>query len=587
MFDLKRFFVVSALLCLACSFSFADELEDNWNDFLHYTAIGRLDLASGYAQKILDSEPDPVRMLALADANPNGYRLLLRTQTHSEELGAVSGKILDLIEKGRFVKRIDADVIRGEIRKLSTTIRARAAAQQRLKNAGEYAVPLMLEALADPSRDDEFANIIAALPKIGRDAIRPLAAALETKNIGLKLEIIRALGDTGYSQPLAYLKNVLENDPVDQMKVEAKIAITKIDPASLQIPASELFFQLGQAYYYHTESLAPRAADFANVWLWDAEEGKLKRVEVENGHFSELMAMRSSEWALRADESIGKAISLWIAAFFKAEAAVIDQPSYFGQGHPDAMTFATTAGPEYLHTALERAITDGNARVALGVVEALAANSGEKSLLYRVGTQQPLVKALSFSDIAVMYSAAIALGSANPDTDFAGSSLIIENLSEAMTATGVDELGKELSDIYAMRAVDVMYELALTRNKVVDLTLAKKPLIKVTTGSWEDMQVKAGKVLSLLASPDAQVAIANMGLSDENSLDVRREAFKSLAVSAKHNANLLDDEQIDGIYALISSESSDVQLRSEAASAYGALNLPSQRVKDLILDKAK
>ena len=138
MFDLKRFFVVSALLCLACSFSFADELEDNWNDFLHYTAIGRLDLASGYAQKILDSEPDPVRMLALADANPNGYRLLLRTQTHSEELGAVSGKILDLIEKGRFVKRIDADVIRGEIRKLSTTIRARAAAQQRLKNAGLY-----------------------------------------------------------------------------------------------------------------------------------------------------------------------------------------------------------------------------------------------------------------------------------------------------------------------------------------------------------------------------------------------------------------------------------------------------------------
>ena len=44
---------------------------------------------------------------------------------------------------------------------------------------------------------------------------------------------------------------------------------------------------------------------------------------------------------------------------------------------------------------------------------------------------------------------------------------------------------------------------------------------------------------------------------------------------------------IDGIYTLISSSDTDDDLRSAAAAAYGALNLPSRKAKDLILDQAK
>ena len=44
---------------------------------------------------------------------------------------------------------------------------------------------------------------------------------------------------------------------------------------------------------------------------------------------------------------------------------------------------------------------------------------------------------------------------------------------------------------------------------------------------------------------------------------------------------------VDGIYALTSSDQTDPNLRSAAAAAYGALNLPSQKAKDLILDQAK
>jgi hypothetical protein len=101
------------------------------------------------------------------------------------------------------------------------------------------------------------------------------------------------------------------------------------------------------------------------------------------------------------------------------------------------------------------------------------------------------------------------------------------------------------------------------------------------------MQNLAGEVLAGLDSPDAQRAIADMALSAQNSADVRRYALGLLAVSAKLNANLLTDEQIDSLYSLISSDTTDAELRSAAAIAYGALNLPSRRVKDLILDQAK
>jgi hypothetical protein len=78
-----------------------------------------------------------------------------------------------------------------------------------------------------------------------------------------------------------------------------------------------------------------------------------------------------------------------------------------------------------------------------------------------------------------------------------------------------------------------------------------------------------------------------MALSDTNSKEIRVAAFDSLAVSAKQNGSQLDDAAIDAIYSLISAGETDPVLRSAASSAFGALNLPSQKVKSLILDQSK
>ncbi len=568
---------------------------DCWNDSLHYMKIGRFGLAKDYAQLLLKSNPDPVKLLELSRANQQGYQILVRVNevAPDAELADLSGKVLAVIEEGRFIERTEPRIIAEEVRRLNTTDRGWLIAVKRLRNAGEYAVPFMLDAMADPSRENELTNIVRALPQVGRDAIRPLVAALQTENVPLKAQIIMALGKIGYPQPLAHLKYVVENDDSSQLRAMAQDSIRQINPAMLQAPAAQLFYDLAEKYYYHAESLAPALdADFANVWFWDSDAAELVSEEVDRNYFNELMAMRTCEWALKADPGFGAAIGLWIAAFFKAESTGVEKmPAYFGERHADALVYATTTGVEYLHQALARAVKDNNAHVALGVIEALATTAGEESLLYQLGPSQPLLEALSFNDRMVRYSAAIAIGAAGPKEGFAESKLVVANLAEALRqnsqagAAGANGWSDEIAENYAVRAAETMLSLAHSRNKVLDLSAAQLALESAVSDAR--IQVLAGEILAYLNSPGAQRAIAAMALEENNAPDVRISAFNSLATSAKLNANMLPDETIDAIYALISSDATDTELRSTAAAAYGALNLPSRKVKDLILDQAK
>ncbi len=583
-------------------------LEDNFNDFLHYTKIGRLDLAKGYAQAILASNPDPVKLTDLSKENPTGYEILLRVvdSAPDAELVMLSKQIIGIIEHGRFTRRAEPKSIVEEIRRLGSTERGWTMAVKRLQNAGEYAIPYMLDAMADPSRKEELPKIVLALPHIGKDAIRPLAAALQTEDVAIKAELIKALGQIGYPQSLGYLKYIVENDESTQLRTLAINSIRQIDPKALEIPAAYLFYRLAEQYYYHTESLAPaEEADFGNIWFWDLSDNsqdyagqstghltaKLLSEQVDRSYFYELMAMRACEWSLRADPGFGRAIGLWLAAFFKAESTGIEMPDYFGIGHADALVYATTAGPEYLHQALARAVRDNNAYVAFGAVESLAVTAGEKSLLYRVGTAQPLIKALSFDNTAVRYSAAIAIAEAGPTEKFPESRYVVRNLAEAIVSgpatDDTDIWDEKLANTYALRSAKAMLKVAQTRNPVINLSLAQAVLINAINDNRPEIQILVSQILAHLGSPDAQRAIAVMALNSQNSPDVRLAAFDSLVTSAKLHANMLAEEIVDGIYALISSAETDPDLRSAAAAAYGALNLPSRKVKDLILDQAK
>jgi HEAT repeat protein len=580
------FFVVSA--------GFAGELKDDWNDFLHYTKIGRYDLATSYGQAILDSESDPVALLGLTLENPKGFdiMLLLHESKPNEALAAVTTKVLAVIEQGRFVRRSDPQIVVVEVKRLSSdSERGRMTALKRLQEAGEFSVPFMLDVLADPDRRQEHANVIEALPKIGQPAIRPLAAALQTTQTSVKVEAIRALGKIGYPQSLAYLKYVLETDDSSEIKTLATQSIQRIDPTAYSTTAAELFFKLGEMYYGHAESLKMvSAAGQSQIWFWDTESRRVVWASVNSGYVHELMAMRSAEWCLTSEPAFEQAIGLWLAGFFKAEALNVPMPDYLGQGHATAFVYATTAGPKYLHHALARGLAEGNADVALGAAEALVVTSGRKAIFVPVGDVQPLLKALISESPAVRYSAAIAIAQASPTGRFQESDLVIGNLADAIekAANNADLPGSDAVETrYDYRAIEALETLGASQNRSFDLGLAQDALIKASQDSDVALKGIAIHALAYLNSPMAQAAIATAAMNETNAVPVRNAAFLALADSGRLFGGNLDAEMVKALYELIRSDATDESLRKTAAIAFGALDLPSQQVKALILDQAK
>src|SRR3989304_2572095 len=100
-------FLISTSLSQTLEENGSTELAEVWNDFLHYTKIGRFDLAKGYAQAILTSNPDPVQLMELSKENPAGYEIMLMVidSAPDAELVELSKSIIEIIEQGRFTHR--------------------------------------------------------------------------------------------------------------------------------------------------------------------------------------------------------------------------------------------------------------------------------------------------------------------------------------------------------------------------------------------------------------------------------------------------------------------------------------------------
>ena len=695
------------------------EAQKNWDDLMHYALIGSFDLAQQYGQALLNLNPQPMEIFDLAESGKyeNPYRILDRMQT-TAELKEIARQVRALVEAGRHAKRTDTQDIRKEVDRLTASPRARKIAMERLKDSGEWAVPVLIQALRDSSRSGDFIYFRWALPQLGVVAVNPLVVALEQSDeLNVRLSILEALGKIGYPSASPYILAVVENKSsgaeLKSGALKALLSIQGSEPPR-DLTAAAAFENLAADYYNHLASLAvPANQDQANVWFWDDQEGLIKE-EVPREAFDELMTMRCCEKSVQLDPHRAGAISLWLSAFFRLESEGLPQPTYFGENHADGGTYALTAGPEYLHRSLHRALENRNRPVALSSIAALRRNSGQQSLLYSLGKDQPLISALQYPDREIRFSAALTIGGVLPKQAFSRQEQVVPIVVEALQqkgqrfgivvdgnknraqqmASSLRETGRfttiiseahfgtameqakripsidllvlsynierpniqstlnlvknnyrlafcptvvladdqnfiraknlkadndflevlpdnapipnilqaaqeilaqnqasgfdpQLADIYATAAAEVLNRLAVTRNAVLDLKTAEPALIEATRDARKPIQAAVTETLAHLDSMAAQRAIAALGLDEQVEQATRLMAFRNLAISAKMYGNLLLGEQVQGIYRLVSSQQSDPELRNMAAEAYGALNLPSAQISQLITDQMK
>lgn len=444
--------VCFAIVCLSLLMTWVSPVlgqarspEKLWDDFNHYVLIARPELAHAAGQALLNQVNDD-QLLDIVEAS-DFADWLDRVKVRADGMPTVAETAAELarrIQAARIARARDVQRIKDDIERLGRGLQARMLATERLRAAGQYAAPHLLEALLDPKRANLHPHILTAMVSIGRPMVYPLSEALPKLEPVPMGQIAQVLAEIGYPMSLPYLKLVLEDTSVDPTARRAVQAahdqIVRVAGRGQDLNAAETFFLLGLSQYeYGTSGQEIVGYDPAEkkgiVWEYSLQAG-LVPIPVPGQVYGDVLAMRSARKALTLDPGMDRALSLWVMANLRRENRLDGErdPSYPSEFQPAAY-YALLAGPIRLHEVLSRALADGDSELALDAIAALDQTAGTEALLNLEGTIQPLLQALSFPDRRVRFEAAFALTRARPKEAFPGSYQVVPVLAEAVRQT--------------------------------------------------------------------------------------------------------------------------------------------------------
>lgn len=407
------------------------------DDAIYFSLVGQFPIAQANFQALLAGNPDPVALLEFIDRDKKRQETLVLV-ADNPVVGESARALLKLLDGGERLIKGDPLRISEHIARLGGPPRQFENAVARLKEAGEYSIPFLVQALRDPKQRELLPAVLRTIPQIDRAGLNPLVQSLRMKDQATLKYIIDALGTIGYSQSVPYLLKLRDaSGTAPEVRSAVDAALGSLSGRGVTISsgagAAQAFYDLAVQYYADAESLrADTRLDTANVWYWRDE--MLQNIEVPTAIFNEIMCMRCCEEALLLNADLKPALALWVAANLRREAQLpsgtIDATR--PDNDPPAAYYAQSAGPEYCLMALARAIDDKESSVALGAIEALRRTAGAASVLPDAGGRMPLIEALSFGDRMVRVRAAIALAGAVPTKSFAGDHNVMTVLGEAL-----------------------------------------------------------------------------------------------------------------------------------------------------------
>jgi len=185
------------------------------------------------------------------------------------------------------------------------------------------------------------------------------------------------------------------------------------------------------------------------------------------------------------------------------------------------------------------------------------------------------------------YAAAQALG--NPlvtvSTQSDGEALK-KDVESARAKAGVSPLTQTEADAYSLRAAKELENLAVNGNAVLNVAVGEAGLLAALDGPRTELVAAVGDVLARINSDAAQRGLARRALNDQSPPAVRIAIFRSLTISAKAFGNRLEPTQVT-VLQREAVELKENEIRSAAAEARGALNLPTDEARNLILDQGK
>lgn len=418
-----------------------DNASSLWGDFNHYVRVRRPKLAASYAKALMAKVNHEQLLQVVEQSGDIDYENTLALARQMADVDGVATKLEARIQAARIAQARKSVRVSANIEALAGTLRQRHNAVERLRGAGQFAAPQLLNVLRDQKQQKLHPHVETAMVAIGRPLVYPLSVALSQLEPVQMGQVAQILAGIEYPRALPYLKQVLEMSGVDP---QAALAVQRAYDelaAKQEVPddvtASELFLTLGENYYVAgtNGSQLPgydTATDRGIVWDYDPRAGLIS-TPVPPAIFADVLAMRAAQRALALDRQMDPALSLWLGANLRRENRLgrneVDNATHIER---EPMYYARMAGPLRLHDVLDRAMTDQDTPLALDAIEALLATAGTDALLNRTGAAQPLLSALSYADRRIRFTAAFVLARARPKSDFSLSYRVVPVLAEAV-----------------------------------------------------------------------------------------------------------------------------------------------------------
>jgi hypothetical protein len=403
-------------------------------DFLHYVLIAKPDLAEAAGRQLFESGITDAQLAELVSENDLGDKVD-RSLSRGRGMAGVGPMVTEFekrLEEGRLELARNQDRIQEAIGMLNGSLRAQMMGKRRLIEAGEYAVPQLLDVLVASKDPEVEIRVIEVIEEIKRQAVLPLCAALPELSATVQTKVCRMLSKIGWPTAMPYLLKVATSrQSTPEVKDAAMTAFRRLGGTSTDVSAA--FTALGRKFFAQEQSLIAYPADPVNmVWNYGPHSG-LVQTPVPTSIFCQVMAMRSARTALAADPSNRMALAVFVAADLRRE-------NQIGAGETDPFAadakytpqfFATAAGSSIARDVLAMAIDGSDTALVRDAISALGMTV-ERGRMVGAGGRQPLLECLRYPDRRVQYDAALVLGAAMPEKAFAGDNQVVPLLANAI-----------------------------------------------------------------------------------------------------------------------------------------------------------
>lgn len=158
-------------------------------------------------------------------------------------------------------------------------------------------------------------------------------------------------------------------------------------------------------------------------------------------------------------------------------------------------------------------------------------------------------------------------------------------IEDARGKAGGLPINADVANDYALRAATQLKAIGTTGG-IFNLASVKPTLLGSLNDERPDVVTAVGEVLSQYGDADAQRALLAKATPAATDSAIRISLFKSLSTNAKQFGNMLPAEDTKELETIVTNEP-DLAVRSAAAEARGALNLPAADAKAVVLGQVQ